>query len=38
MITSSKQPDMGQFVDQYYSVQKFQAAYDGIIPNITDRN
>jgi len=29
---------MGQYVDQYYSVQKFQASYDGITPNIIDRN
>jgi hypothetical protein len=38
VITSTRQPDMGQFVDQYYSVQKFHAAYEGIIPNITDRS
>ena len=38
VITSTRQPNMGKFVDHYYSVQKFQAAYDGIIPNITDRN
>jgi hypothetical protein len=38
VITSNRNPDIGQFVDQYYSVQKFQAAYDGIIPNITDRS
>ena len=38
MITSMKQPDMGSFVDSYYSVHKFQAAYAGIISNITDRN
>jgi hypothetical protein len=29
---------MGQFVDQYYSVQKFQTTYADIIPNITDRS
>jgi len=29
---------MGSFVDSYYSVHKFQAAYAGIISNITDRN
>jgi len=29
---------MGLFVDQYYSVEKFQAAYHGVIPHITDRN
>jgi len=33
-----RQPDMGSFVDNYYSVAKFQAAYAGIIPSITDRN
>ena len=38
VITSIRQPDMGSFVDNYYSVAKFQAAYVGIIPNITDRN
>ena len=37
VITSTRQLDIGKFVDQYYSVQKFQAAYDGIIPNIIDR-
>ena len=29
---------MGSFVDSYYSVHKFQAAYAGIIPDITNRN
>ena len=29
---------MGAFVHHYYLVQKFQAAYAGIVPNITDRN
>ena len=29
---------MGSFVDKYYSVAKFQAAYVGIIPSITDKN
>jgi len=38
VITSMRQPDMGSFVDNYYSVAKFQAAYAGIIPSITDRN
>ena len=28
---------MGSFVDNYYLVAKFQAAYAGIIPSITDR-
>jgi hypothetical protein len=38
VITSMRQHDIGSFVDSYYSVHKFQAAYVGIIPNITDRN
>jgi hypothetical protein len=38
VITSMRNPDMGSFVDNYYSVAKFQAAYAGIIPSITDRN
>jgi hypothetical protein len=38
VITSMRQPDMGSFVDNYYSVAKFQAAYADIIPSITDRN
>jgi hypothetical protein len=38
VITSMRQPDMGSFVDSYYLVAKFQAAYAGIIPSITDRN
>jgi hypothetical protein len=29
---------MDLYVHQYYSVQKFQAAYHGTIPHITDRN
>ena len=37
VITSMRQPDMGSFVDNYYLVAKFQAAYAGIIPSITDR-
>ena len=28
---------MDMYVHNYYSVEKFQAAYRGIIPNITDR-
>jgi hypothetical protein len=28
---------MGMYVSNYYSVEKFQAAYNGIIPSITDR-
>jgi hypothetical protein len=38
VICSTRQPDMGSFVDNYYSVAKFQAAYAGIIPSITDKN
>jgi hypothetical protein len=38
VITSMRQPDMGSFVDNYYSMAKFQATYAGIIPSITDRN
>ncbi|RLM75038.1 hypothetical protein C2845_PM15G01210 [Panicum miliaceum] len=37
-ICSMRQPDMGSFVDNYYSLAKFQAAYAGIIPSIVDRN
>jgi hypothetical protein len=37
VITSSKQ-NMAQYVDECYSVRKFQAAYEGIIPNTTDKN
>ena len=29
---------MDLYVDKYYFVKKFQAAYHGIIPNITGRN
>lgn len=36
VITTMRQPDMDKFVDKYYSVHKFQAAYHGIIPSITD--
>jgi hypothetical protein len=38
IITSMRQSQMDLYVDQYYSVKKFQAAYHGIIPHITDRN
>lgn len=38
VITTMRNPDMGSFVSNYYSVAKFQAAYAGIIPSITDRN
>jgi hypothetical protein len=37
VITTMRQPQMEKFVHNYYSVEKFQAAYHGIIPNITDR-
>jgi hypothetical protein len=37
LITTQRQPNMGMYVNNYYSVQKFQAAYNGIIPSITDR-
>ncbi|CAN6310721.1 unnamed protein product [Urochloa humidicola] len=37
VIISMRKPDMGAYVDNYYSVAKFQAAYAGIIPSITDR-
>jgi hypothetical protein len=29
---------MGSYVDSYYSVERFQAAYDGIVANITDKS
>jgi hypothetical protein len=29
---------MGSYVDPYYSVERFQAAYDGIVANITDKS
>jgi hypothetical protein len=32
-----RQPNMGLYVSNYYSIEKFQAAYNGIIPSITDR-
>lgn len=38
VITTTRQPGMDQFVHNYYSVERFQAAYQGIMPNITDRN
>jgi hypothetical protein len=37
LITTQRQPNMGMYVHNYYSVEKFQAAYNGIIPSITDR-
>jgi len=38
VITSVRQPNMGSYVDNYYSVERFQAAYDGIVANITDKS
>ncbi|WVZ82562.1 hypothetical protein U9M48_029816, partial [Paspalum notatum var. saurae] len=38
VITSARGHDMEQYVDNVYSVQKFRAAYAGLVPNITDRN
>ncbi|WVZ83224.1 hypothetical protein U9M48_030393 [Paspalum notatum var. saurae] len=38
LITTERQPNMEPFVDIAYSVQKFQAAYAGCIPNITDKD
>ena len=37
VITTMRQPNMDQYVDKYYSVEKFQATYRGISPSITDR-
>jgi len=37
VITTLRQPNMDMYVHNYYSVEKFQAAYHGIIPSITDR-
>ena len=38
VITSSRGMDMQSFADGAYSVEKFKAAYAGLIPNITDRS
>jgi hypothetical protein len=38
VITTTRQPSMEKFVHSFYSVERFHAAYQGIIPNITDRN
>jgi hypothetical protein len=38
VITTTRQPNMENFVHSFYSVERFQAAYQGIMPNITDRN
>jgi hypothetical protein len=37
VITTLRQPNMDFYVHNYYSVKKFQTAYRGIIPSITDR-
>ncbi|WVZ54516.1 LOW QUALITY PROTEIN: hypothetical protein U9M48_005302 [Paspalum notatum var. saurae] len=37
VITSARSSNMEEYVDMAYSVQKFRAAYAGVIPNITDR-
>ena len=37
VITTLRQPNMEQYVDKYYSVEKLQATYQGVIPMITDR-
>ena len=36
VITTLRQPNMAMYVNNYYSVEKFQAAYNGIIPSIID--
>lgn len=38
VITTERQPNMEQYVDVAYSVHKFQAAYAGMIPVITDKS
>lgn len=38
VLPIGKQPNMEPYVDMAYSVQRFQVAYAGVIPNITDRN
>jgi hypothetical protein len=38
VITTTRHPNMGSYVDNYYSVERFQAAYDGIVANITDKS
>jgi hypothetical protein len=38
VITTTRHLNMDSFVDNYYSVKRFQAAYAGIVPNITDKN
>ncbi|WVZ88004.1 hypothetical protein U9M48_034566, partial [Paspalum notatum var. saurae] len=38
VIIACRGHDMEMYVDMAYSVEKFRAAYAGVIPNITDRN
>jgi hypothetical protein len=38
VITTERNPNMEQYIDMAFSVEKFKAAYVGVIPNITDRN
>ena len=38
VITIERNPNMEQYIDMVFSVEKFKAAYAGVIPNITDRN
>ncbi|CAD6273082.1 unnamed protein product [Miscanthus lutarioriparius] len=38
VITTERIPNMKQYIDMAFSVEKFKAAYAGVIPNITDRN
>jgi len=38
VITTTRQPNWENFMDGYYSVERFRAAYQGIVTNITDRN
>ena len=38
VITTTRQPHVKKFVDSYYSLQRFRTAYEGIVPNITDRS
>ena len=38
VITTERNPNMKQYIDMAFSVEKFKAAYAGVIPNITDRN
>lgn len=38
VITTTRNPNMEPFVDMAFSVQKLQATYAGVIPNIADRN